>query len=169
MPFCSSSFCRKTSSRSHVSVSLFSLSTLSRVAGVCVLLLASALILAAGGATTRPDLRNSYGKLPLSFEANHGQTDAQVKFIARGAGYTLFLTPAEAVFSLQQSRAANGVSSSEAPDNNGGPDLAEAVLNPTPKLAPQNNAILRVQLVNADRNATVTGMDELPGRTNYFH
>jgi hypothetical protein len=169
MPFCSSSFCRKTSSRSHVSASLFSLSTLSRVAGVCVLLLASALILAAGGATTRPDLRNSYGKLPLSFEANHGQTDAQVKFIARGAGYTLFLTPAEAVFSLQQSRAANGVSSSEAPDNNGGPDLAEAVLNPTPKLAPQNNAILRVQLVNADRNATVTGMDELPGRTNYFH
>ena len=35
----------------------------------------------------------SYGKLPLSFEANRGQTDAQVKFIARGSGYSLFLTP----------------------------------------------------------------------------
>jgi len=169
MPFRSSSFCRKTSSRSDVSVSLFtSLCTLSRVAGVCVLLLASALILAAGGNPTRPDVRNSYGKLPLSFEANHGQTDAQVKFIARGAGYTLFLTPAEAVFSLQQNRAAHGVSSSEASGDNGNPDLAEAVLNPAPKLAPQNNAVLRVQLVNANGDATVTGMNELPGRTNYF-
>jgi len=169
MPFSSSSFRRKTSPRRHVSVSRFpSLRTWSRVAGVCAMLLATALILAAGGATTRPDVRNSYGKLPLSFEANQGQTDAQVKFIARGAGYTLFLTPAEAVFSLQQSRAANGVSSSQNALESGGPDLADAVLNPAPKPLPQNNAVLRVQLVNADHNATVTGMDELPGRTNYF-
>jgi len=28
---------------------------------------------------------------PLSFEANHGQTDASVKFLARGDGYALFL------------------------------------------------------------------------------
>jgi hypothetical protein len=38
-----------------------------------------------------------YGKLPLSFEANHGQTDARVKFLSRTAGYTLFLTRDEAV------------------------------------------------------------------------
>jgi hypothetical protein len=30
----------------------------------------------------------NYGKLPLSFEANHGQTDAKVKFLSRGSGYT---------------------------------------------------------------------------------
>src|SRR5882672_2576926 len=40
-------------------------------------------------------------QLPLSFEANHGQTDRQVKFLARGRGYGLFLTATEAVFSLQ--------------------------------------------------------------------
>ena len=31
-----------------------------------------------------------YGKLPLSFEANRGQTDARVQFLSRGRGYTLF-------------------------------------------------------------------------------
>jgi len=32
-----------------------------------------------------------YGQLPLSFEANQGQTDDQVQFLAHGPGYTLFL------------------------------------------------------------------------------
>ena len=33
----------------------------------------------------------NYGKLPLSFEKNQGQTDEKVKFLSRGSGYTLFL------------------------------------------------------------------------------
>ena len=42
-----------------------------------------------------------YGKLPLTFEANAGQTDGRVKYLSRGAGYTLFLTAEnEAVVSL---------------------------------------------------------------------
>ena len=40
----------------------------------------------------------TYGKLPLSFEPNQGQTDARVKFFARASGYTLFVTANEAVF-----------------------------------------------------------------------
>ena len=40
--------------------------------------------------------------MPLQFEANHGQVDAQVKFLSRGSGYTLFLTPTESVMVLQQ-------------------------------------------------------------------
>src|SRR5208282_3732838 len=44
----------------------------------------------------------SYGKLPLSFEPNRGQTDPQVKFFSRGRGYALFLTGNEAVLSLQK-------------------------------------------------------------------
>src|SRR5580658_757921 len=40
----------------------------------------------------------SYGKLPLRFEENVGQTDSQVRYISRGSGYTLFLTSGEAVF-----------------------------------------------------------------------
>src|SRR5215467_2355428 len=46
----------------------------------------------------------NYGKLPLSFEPNLGQSNEQVKFLSRGKGYTLFLTPDEAVFSLRDSK-----------------------------------------------------------------
>jgi hypothetical protein len=35
-----------------------------------------------------------YGQLPLSFEANYGQTDEQVKFVSRTIAYSLFLTQA---------------------------------------------------------------------------
>ena len=52
--------------------------------------------LLSGGA----DLAQDYGQLPLSFEANRGQTDPQVKFLARGGPHSLFLTPTEAVFVL---------------------------------------------------------------------
>jgi hypothetical protein len=47
----------------------------------------------------------NYGKLPLTFEANQGQTDPRVKFLSRGSGYTLFLTANEAVFSLRANEA----------------------------------------------------------------
>src|ERR1700694_1192769 len=47
---------------------------------------------------TRP---GPYGYLPLSFEANQGQTDAQVQFLAHGQGYALFLTAHEAVFTFR--------------------------------------------------------------------
>ena len=42
----------------------------------------------------------AYGKLPLRFEANRGQTHEDVRFLARGPGYTLFLTPTDAVLTL---------------------------------------------------------------------
>src|SRR5436309_3436601 len=46
--------------------------------------------------------------IPLSFEANRGQTDPSVWFLLRGRGSTLFLTPSEAVLVLK-SREAGGV------------------------------------------------------------
>jgi hypothetical protein len=43
-----------------------------------------------------------YDQFPLSFEANQGQTAPQVNFLSRGQGYTLFLTPTQAVLALSQ-------------------------------------------------------------------
>ena len=43
------------------------------------------------------------GKLPLSFEANQGQTDAQVRFPAQGDGYTDFFTGDEAALTSRKS------------------------------------------------------------------
>ena len=54
-------------------------------------------------AEVKTTVSENYGKLPLSFEPNMGQSAKQVKFISRGQGYTLFLTPDEAVFSLRNS------------------------------------------------------------------
>jgi hypothetical protein len=42
----------------------------------------------------------SYGKLPLHFEANQGQAHEKVRFLARGSGYSLYLTAGEAVLVL---------------------------------------------------------------------
>src|SRR6185295_801864 len=44
--------------------------------------------------------QKSHATLPLSFELNQGQTNDQVKFLARAGGYLLFLTPTEAVMAL---------------------------------------------------------------------
>lgn len=72
----------------------------------------SALPLASSGKppTNSPPARAAtadYGKLPLSFEANYGQMNEQVQFLARSHGYRLYLTPTETVLSLgqQQQRA----------------------------------------------------------------
>src|SRR5712675_1509864 len=44
--------------------------------------------------------------MPMSFEANQGQTDPAVRFLSRGPGYSLFRTPSEAVLSLRSSQPA---------------------------------------------------------------
>ncbi len=55
-----------------------------------------------GDPAVQSRLAASYGKLPLSFELNAGQTDASVRFLSRGPGYALFLTGNEAVLSLEK-------------------------------------------------------------------
>src|SRR5450631_3958924 len=51
-----------------------------------------------------PKARGELLSLPLTFEANQGQTDPAVKFLSRGDGYALFLTPDSAVFKLRSVR-----------------------------------------------------------------
>src|SRR5688572_16850400 len=52
--------------------------------------------------------------VPMAFEANQGQTDAEVKFVSRGPGYGLFLTSSEAVLRLVQTPTEDGTAASEA-------------------------------------------------------
>ncbi len=84
-----------------------------------------------------------FGHLPLSFEANQGQTDARVKFLSRGNGYSLMLTPTEAILDLRQSR-----------------KIASA-----PKL---QRDVLRMELIGANPTPKITGVDQLAGKSNYF-
>jgi hypothetical protein len=93
--------------------------------------------------------------MPLQFEANHGQVDGQVKFISRGSGYTLFLTPTESVMVLQQREA------KEQPND---------IHNPlsTTEPAPIKQSVVRMKLEGANPSPAVTGMEQLPGIVNYF-
>jgi uncharacterized protein (TIGR03437 family) len=47
----------------------------------------------------------AFTRLPLRFETNAGQSDPRVKFLARGPGYSLFLTPQEAIIRLRREHA----------------------------------------------------------------
>lgn len=90
-------------------------------------------------------IAEAYGKLPLSFEANAGQTDARVEFVSRGHGYTLFLDDGEAVLRLRT------------PGKGG---LAEAQAGP--------QAVLHMQLVGANPAPAAAGLQPLAGRANYY-
>lgn len=58
-------------------------------------------------------MQSAYGSLPLSFEANQGQTDSHVRFLTRGYGHTLFLTPSDAVLALRTGETKNARPGSE--------------------------------------------------------
>jgi hypothetical protein len=85
-----------------------------------------------------PKAKSELLSLPLSFEANQGQTDPAVKFFSRGDGYALFLTTDSAVFKL---RPVPGTSSP---------------------------AVVRMKLAGANSRARITGAQTLPGTVNYF-
>jgi hypothetical protein len=107
-------------------------------------------------ATTATAAQMAYGKLPLSFESNQGQTDSQVKFLARGSGYTLFLTGAETVLRLR-----NEDRRSKIEDRKSRAAARSSVLNP-------RSSVLRMKLVGANPSPQAAGLDELPGKSNYF-
>ncbi len=53
------------------------------------------LLLIAGTAIAAPAVK--WGNIPLSFEPNRGQASAEVRYLARGASYTLYLAAGETV------------------------------------------------------------------------
>jgi len=99
----------------------------------------------------RNALQASLAKLPLRFERNRGQTDTQVNFLARGQGYTLYLTPGEAVLDLQKAMA-----------------VAYGRHAQAGKKAGPGTATLRMQMLGADLSAAVQAEDPLPGVSNYL-
>ncbi len=136
-----------------------------RAATICILAPVG-LILAAPLGTldvpTRTQVSKTYGKLPLSFEENLGQTDSQVKFLSRGIGYTLFLTPTEAVLALG-APARRGTQEDTSPMQNGRYPFVSAEKPETTQ-----QTVLRMKLVGANPNPDVIGLDELSGKSNYF-
>jgi hypothetical protein len=90
------------------------------------------------GALDRSVASATLRNLPLSFEANRGQTAPEVEFLSRGPGYTLFLTSASDVVLVLR----------------GGKET-------------KRQSVLRMRLDGAAREPRAQGLETMPGRSNY--
>lgn len=117
--------------------------------------------LAGTPASTKPsspasrDLKTLAARTPLLFEQNQGQTDARASFLARGDGYTVFVTPSEAVLKLKSR-----------PARKQGPFVKPG--HEVEQLAQSHTSVLRMGLVNANVHANVVGEDAQANRVTYF-
>jgi len=82
----------------------------------------------------------SVAALPMNFEPNRGQADAQVKFLSRGGGYSLFLTANEAVLALRRGKSRTKSQRSGIP------------------------TVVRMKLVDANHEPAIEAADELAQR-----
>ena len=90
----------------------------------------------------------SFGQLPLHFEANQGQSASDVRFLARGRGYLILLTPDGASLGLRKPKP--------------GPDRGSRVGRSSEVDS------MRMKLVGANPKPEITGVGELPGKSHYF-
>jgi len=90
---------------------------------------------------SKPDAHAILGQLPLIFEPNQGQAHPSVKFLARGAGYSLFLDATGAVLAMPAAHLS-------APGH--------------------GEQFVRMKLVGANHAAVTAGTDPLPGKSNYL-
>ena len=104
-------------------------------------LLALAMILGLGGAEAAPAGARAAARPSLVFEANHGQADVPVEFVARGLRYTVYLTASEAVLAVGAGDAAEG---------------------------PGSRVAVRIALDGSGTGTRPAGIDRQPGFANYF-
>jgi putative Ig domain-containing protein/beta-propeller repeat-containing protein len=118
----------------------------SRVAGRVVPALGLFCVAMAGRAASLDRMR-----LPLRFEENVGQADPKVRFLARGAGYGIYVTDHELVTALNR-------------DDRPLTDRKDAVCE-----APHcSRAVVRMRLLGSAKPSRVVAGEPLPGKSNYF-
>ena len=110
---------------------------------------------------TKSRIQATFLKAPLHFEPNQGQTDEQVKFLARGAGYQMFLTATEAVMVLRKP-------AEKQSDMSGQSILDRLTRNSKPETRNFSDSVVRMKLVGANPDAEAAGLQQLPGKVNYF-
>lgn len=94
--------------------------------------------------------------LPIFFEPNHGQADTRVKFLARGAGYAMFLTSDEAVFALETTQSTASA-------------YAEAAATPaTVERQDRSASVIRMSLDGGNRAPSLLGEARQPGKSHYL-
>jgi len=116
------------------------------------------------GATQRA--RVAFGNLPLTFEPNQGQADAQVKYMTHWHGYNLFLTSKEAVFTMPIGPQNSALLDLLRQKQNG----PSAMTRSGSDLAASSTAesVIRMTMPGANPQPVITSEDQQPGVKNYF-
>jgi len=92
-----------------------------------------------------------FNRLPLSFAANIGQFDKDVKFQTNSLGGSIFFTPSEVVLALMDKKETKFKDDESASSS-----------------ASENTKVVRVEYLNAEKNPVVEGLELLPGVANFM-
>jgi hypothetical protein len=90
----------------------------------------------------QPEVASSISRLPLVFEPNHGQAPPGARFVSRTGKYTLLLTADQAILVLPQAGSSSDKGSAR--------------------------RLLHLELIGAQSEPSMEGIDQLPGKSNYF-
>jgi hypothetical protein len=122
---------------------------------------ASARSASSSAAAKRSDSKvlEAFGKLPLTFMENQGQTAQEVRYVSHGSGYDLFLTSQEAVVALRSGKHFDLSPRHRAQSLKAMHELRRSGVTTT---------ALRMQFEGANPQAQIAGAEKLPGAVNYF-
>lgn len=130
------------------------------------------------GAETNPPTRShsltAFARLPLRFEPNSAsgessQAGAEADYVARGVGYTLLLTPVEAVLQFSAGGLGRNLSETDTREDFLMQEKFSGDWRPVRKSRRARPArTLRMRLQGANSQARATAQERQPGRTNYF-
>ena len=129
----------------------------------------------APASTVAPSAGVDFGKLPLSFEANAGQTDTSVKYMTHASGGTMYFTPAEVVLALQSAQ----------PNSKRQPPGAPSPMKGSVRLASfsrpdkftkanysanqqQATNVVRLQFIASNPDTEISSGQAMPGKVNYY-
>jgi len=93
----------------------------------------------------------NYGRLPLSFEPNLGQTSTKVQWLARGPEYTLYLAGSDAVLQMNRITPAKRESA-----------------HPNERQPSISSSAVRMNLLGASSGQKAAGEEIQSGKANYF-
>ncbi|MGA8431898.1 MAG: SBBP repeat-containing protein [Candidatus Sulfotelmatobacter sp.] len=111
-------------------------------------------------------LKSNYASLPLAFEPNVGQSDAQVKYVARGRGYSLFLASNAAYFAIPFTARQEEVK----PSLSGKAAGVRSELDRFGAVPVKHNAVASIEmdLPGSNSKPEIVAENQLPGVTNYI-
>ena len=118
----------------------------------------------------RRKLLNAYGKLPIAFVENRGQTNRQVRYFAQGSHYAFLVKRDEVLLSLTKPSQTAVKQFPEARSISGDHGLLIEASAQGGAEEPSSTAgvALALRFLGANPNVVVNGAERTPGNFNYF-